>query len=463
MATCSLAHRALGPILAACLAATAPATASAATEPLATVQLSGVPDDARLTLGEAQRLLGQGDAAGAYALLAPREADWAGAPLYDYLLGVAALELGRVDEALFSLARVVATAPDFDGARMELARAQFEAQDLAAARAQFSYLAGRAPPAPTAAVISRYLAAIDSRVGARGSDWNAFAEAGGGYDSNANASTADQQFLGFDLNLRNIEADSAFGTLAAGLGHQAGFGNGLATASGARLDWRANPDARFVDQLTASGSSSLFWTRDAWRASAGVSGYYGWLDGSPQEAYAGLTLGLARLFGDRWELAARAQGGPVRFQQDALEVLDVDRYLGSLTLTRYGIGSAGGRVGLALIAGRDEARPADSPFSNERLGARLSTAFPVSNSGSLYVEAGWLRARYDSNPGFFGNAFGRRDDDQWSALAVYERANWPAADWSLAPRLRYTRNGSSVPLYDYDRWEAAVTLRRAFR
>jgi outer membrane protein len=438
-----------------------PTLAVTAAEPLATVELADVPADARLTLGEAQRLLGAGDAAGAYALLAAREADWAGAPLYDYLFGVAALDSGRISDARFSLERVVAAAPDFDGARMELARAQFEAADLEGARTQFNYLAGRSPPPATAAVISRYLAAIDSRIGARGNDWNAFVEVGGGYDSNANASTSDEQFGIFILNDNNVETDSAFGTLAAGIGHQAGYGNGLASASSLRGDWRVNPDARFVDQATIGAGSTLFYSRNAWRSSVGVNGYYGWLDGSPQEAYAGLNLGVARLLGDRWELGARAQGGPVRFQQDVLEVLDVNRLLGSLTLTRFGLGTGGGRVSLSLLAGTDDARQSDSPFGNDRLGTRLSAAFPISSVASLYLEGGWLQADYDDSPGFFGGA--NREDDQYNAIAAVEFNNWPAADWVVAPRIRYTRNDSTISLYDYDRWEAAVTLRRAFR
>lgn len=430
--------------------------------PLATVSLDGVPDDARTTLTEAQRLLAAGDAAGAYRLLAAREADWAGSPVYDYLLGVAALDSGRAPDAVFSLSRVVAAQPDFDGARMELARALFEANDLEGASTQFAYLAGRSPPPATAEVIARYQAAIDQRSGRSRSAFSAFVEAGGGYDSNANASTSDGRFLGFDLNNNNVETDSMFGTLAGGVLHQAGLGNGWSTASNLRADWRKNPDARFVDQAIASAGTALLWNRGPWRASAGVNGYYGWLDGSPQEAYVGAALGIGRMLGDRWELAARAQGGPVRFQQDVLEVLDVDRYLGAVTLTRYGIG-AGGRVALSVLGGWDDATRTGSPYGNDRVGARVATSWPVGRASGLYVEAGWLQSEYDQSPGFFGGSFGRREDDQLTALAGFELGDWPARDWVLSPRLRYVDNDSTIPLYEYDRWEAAVTLRRAFR
>lgn len=431
--------------------------------PPPTISLAGVPDTARPVLAEAQQRLGAGDADGAYALLAPREADWAGAPLYDYLLGVAALDSGRAPDAVFSLSRVVAATPDFDGARMELARALYESNDLEGARLQFDYLAGRAPPEATAAVIARYQASIDQRLGQQGSDWSTYAEVGTGYDSNANASTSDGQFLGFDLNNNNIETDSGFFTLAGGVLHRAGLANGWSTASNLRFDWRKNPDASFVDQAIASAGTALVWKGGPWRASVGANGYYGWLDGSPQETYAGLSLGGARLLGERWELGASVQGGPVRYQQDALEVLDVDRYFGTVTLTRYGLGAAGGRASFSLLAGNDDARQSDSPFSNDRLGARLATAWPIGSASAVFAEAGWLQSEYDQSPGFFGGTFGRRDDDQVTALAGVEIGDWPARDWVLAPRLRYVRNDSNIPLYDYDRWEAAVTLRRAFR
>lgn len=438
--------------------------ATAADPPVAaTISLAGLPEAARATLDEAKQLLAAGEPARAYALLAAREADWSGAPVYDYLLGIAALDSGRAPEAVFTLSRVVAAVPGFDGARMELARALYAAGDLTAAGRQFDYLAQRSPPAATATAIDGYRAAIAERAAGGRTGLSAFVEAGGGYDSNANASTSDGQFLGFDLNTRNVETDSPFVTLVAGALHQGRFGTGWSTVSNLRFDWRNNPDAHFVDQSVASAGTALAWTGGPWRASAGVNGYYGWLDGSPQETYAGAALGLGRQLGERWELAARVQGGPVRYQQEALEILDVDRYLGVLTLSRYGLGSAGGRASLSVIGGFDDATRSDSAFSNDRLGARFATAWPVARNGSFYGEAGWLRSTFDRAPGFFGGTFGQREDDQLTVLAGFEWAGWPATNWVLSPRLRYVRNDSTIPLYDYDRWEAAVTLRRAFR
>src|SRR5512138_1099814 len=88
-------------------------------------------------LKQAQSLLADKKAGDAYALLVPHELDLGGTPLFDYLLGLAALDSGHPADAAFALERVVAAQPDFAGARIELARAQFEGGDLALSRTQF--------------------------------------------------------------------------------------------------------------------------------------------------------------------------------------------------------------------------------------------------------------------------------------------------------------------------------------
>ena len=112
-------------IVALLLLVLAPAAARAQT----TVQV-GAAAELRQVLGEAESLLAAGDAQQAYTLLQPLEAGHAGDTWFDYLLGVAALDSGRTTEAILDLQRAAASAPQFSGARMELARAHFEAGEL---------------------------------------------------------------------------------------------------------------------------------------------------------------------------------------------------------------------------------------------------------------------------------------------------------------------------------------------
>ena len=71
----------------------------------------------------AQLLLQRKDAAAAYKLLLPYESERAGNPEFDYLLGIAALDAGDPERAIFALERVLAVQPDNLQARAEIARA----------------------------------------------------------------------------------------------------------------------------------------------------------------------------------------------------------------------------------------------------------------------------------------------------------------------------------------------------
>lgn len=95
----------------------------------------------RELLGQAESLLAASDSQSAYDLLRPREAELAGHAYFDYLLGVAALDSGRIGEAILSLRRSATAAPQFSGARMELARAHFDAGEANLARPLFLALA----------------------------------------------------------------------------------------------------------------------------------------------------------------------------------------------------------------------------------------------------------------------------------------------------------------------------------
>jgi outer membrane protein len=414
-------------------------------EPAMLLQLSqsGATADVAV-LQQAQVLLGSGQAAQAYELLSAHEADWAGIPLYDYLLGIAALDTGRPGEAIFALQRVVANEPGFAGARMELARAHFEAGELKASRSQFEYLLSQSPPDSTRSIIERYIEVIDGR-GAGGGGLRPFVEFGAGYDSNANGSTAEQSFLGFTLDPRNIETSSSFMEAAVGVNHVLPVGESSSWINGVRVSHRHNPDADFIDQSIASAGTLLSWARERTRASAGINGYYSLLDGEEHEWGVALDLATGRRIGDNWDLGLTLRGGPVRYQDPLLEILDTDRYLGALTLSRLNVGGRAARIGLTLIGGVDDASEENSAYSNERFGGRANLGFETD---------------YDDEPGFFGTD---RQDEEMTGLLALEFAGWPGEGWSISPRVRYAQHDSNVALYEFDRWEASVYLRRSFR
>src|SRR5688572_19780250 len=92
---------------------------------------------AQTVLEQAKRLMNEGKAAEAFKLLAPLEPQRAGEIDFDYTLGIAALDSGHPDRATIAFERVLATNPDFVGARVDLGRAYFAMGSDDLARAEF--------------------------------------------------------------------------------------------------------------------------------------------------------------------------------------------------------------------------------------------------------------------------------------------------------------------------------------
>jgi hypothetical protein len=192
------------------------------------------------------------------------------------------------------------------------------------------------------------------------------------------------------------------------------------------------------------------------RYSAGVDGYQGWLDGASHERGVNLNLGAARRFGE-YEAALSLRGGVLEYELPGLHILDANRYLAGLSVSRLNIGDNSGRIGATLLIGKDDARRSGSPYGNDRYGARLFASWLIQSQSSLYLELSDMTADYDGT--FFG---ARRKDELLAATVALDFQNFPTSKWSVAPRVRYMKSDSDVSLYEYNRFEAVVYIRRSF-
>ncbi|MDJ0701587.1 MAG: tetratricopeptide repeat protein [Woeseiaceae bacterium] len=429
------------------LAATAAITESGAQQ---TLQIeSGA--ELRELLRRAETLLAENRSQAAYDLLQPLETRGAGDAYFDYLLGVAALDSGRTAEAILSLRRAVSSAPQFSGARMELARAHFEAGDDALARTLFVTLLGENPPSGVRDVIDQYIAAIDARPAAPPSRFDPYAELTLGHDSNANGSTDDQQFLGFTLNPENLETDSSFYEAGLGFSWTTPRSAGFAWDLGAHLGYRGNPDAEFVDAGILSGRGGMLWRSGAVFGRAYLNAYAATRDGDSNESYGGIDFTVGRDLSDRWDLSFSLTAGALRYA-DEIEILDVDRIL-------YSVGAnyrwhSRGRVSLEAIGGGDSEQQSGSPYGNSKFGGRLSVNTAIGDSTFLFASLGSLTSDYDGL--FFGAS---REDTQLTSVLQFEFRDVWTDGLTIAPRVRYIHNDSDVALYDYDRTEVGVLLR----
>ncbi|NIL94679.1 MAG: tetratricopeptide repeat protein [Woeseiaceae bacterium] len=415
-----------------------------------TVQVSTVAE-LRQVLGEAETLLATGSAQAAYALLQPLESEHSGNTFFDYLLGVAALDSGRIAEAVLSLQRAALSAPEFSGARMELARAHFEGGDLDEARPLFAALLSENPPPAVRAVIDQYLTAINATPGTPRSDFRPYAELMVGHDDNANGSTDNQQFLGFALTPENLATESSFFEGGAGFNWTVPRSARFAWHLGAHAGYRKNPDASFVDAGILSGIGGMIWQSGANFGRFSVDAYAASRDGESNESYTGANLLIGRRLNERWELSLALRGGALRYDE-AIEVLDVDRLLYTVGLAyRF---QARGQLALEAIGGEDSERQSGSPYGNSKSGARLSVNTAIGDNTYLFASVGSLRSDFDEL--FFGAP---RKDTQLSSVVQIEFRDVMTDGLSIVPRLRYIDNESDVSLYDWDRTEVGLLIR----
>jgi hypothetical protein len=410
----------------------------------------------------ASQRLAEGRASEAWDLLSPLETRLQGDPEFDYLLALAAIESGRPAAALAPLRRVLALEPRFDGARLELARALAASGDVAGARREYAGVVQRSPSETSRNAAGRALAALDRgalpAAPARNGRHAAALIAGAGYDSNANASTSDTLF-GFALDPRAVQQDSPFVEIGGSVRSEFSVAPRWGLVTLLRAGHRLNPEASFVDQTALDASVGLNGRVGGWTTGLAASLATGWLDGEGFFRSGYVEASVSRPLSPRWELVGVGRVAQFDYLPDRFELLDVRRYVWGGALQRRTTAAGIPTFGVAVLGGRDDVLRAGSPFSNDRYGARLFAAHPLDARRAVFGEISWLTSDFFGARGFLGLD---RLDRQTVAAVGFEAREWPVRGWRIAPQLRYTDNRSNVTLFQFDRLEASVFVRREF-
>jgi outer membrane protein len=412
-------------------------------------RFAGSPDEA------AARQALQRGADPAYTLLAELESRYAGDVDYDYALGTTALDAGHPSQAVFALQRAVAARPGYAGARMELARAYFALGDNESARREFAIVEQQDPPPAARLAIAEYRAAIDRRAAAYQSQRTGYAELTSGYDSNANGAPDIQSFLNIPLDSRSQSTASAYYEVGAGGLLSYPFAPDwrlVGTASGSH---RANPDASFVDAQALRVGGGVEWRPGAVELSLQPDFATVLLDGEDNHRVAGVNLsGIWHRERNQWSLNVR--GSQTRYT-DGLEILDVDTLIFGVAGKYLPARMPAVQLFSAVTLGTDDAVEPGSPYGRDLFGARLGAVMALGRGHSMMASLASVSSDYD------GAFPGSRSDDQLGATVGYEWGGWRATGWTVRANLDYVDNQSTVALYDYDRLDAGVSVRKEFR
>jgi tetratricopeptide (TPR) repeat protein len=379
---------------------------------------------------------------------------------FDFLYGVAAINVGRVPEGLLALERHLAAVPANDRARLELARGYFLLGEYARARAEFEFVLRYNPPAGVRANINGFLQAMQTRENVdRRSSARFYVEAGGGYDNNVNGGTFRDEVT---LNLITINPSGAsrqiadgFGQLSAGALGQWRVTNRLSVFAGADLDQRSNAQERAFDLGSASGylgfnnlSGIALWRTTVGGSAQTVGGnrYRDALQAGTEASFS-----LSQDLG----LTAFAQYAEQRFKgADAVRDSRTTTLGGNLNWNPPGLPwspSLGLRLSYSQDDNYDKRR---SDLSKQMPFMRVSATVMPWPGIRFAVGANAFQQNYQGTDLGFGTT---RKDDSYGVDAV---ASWSIDNhWSVRGEGQWQVTRSNQDLYDASRKAVSLKLR----
>lgn len=415
-------------------------------------------------LAAADKLIKAGEFEAAYASLLPAEFELAGDTDYDYLLGIAALEAGHSDKATLILERVLAVDSSHTAARLELARAYFAFGDYDRSQREFLTVKQQNPPPSVLVAIERYLTAIDERRQAKTTRAAAYVEAGFGIDSNASGGPAQASiylpYAGAELPLdplsRQIRDNYSQLALGGGVSHT--LNDNVALYAGADLKMRdykkyGNYDYGSVDLRTGA---QFVGGKNIYRLNLGYNDYR--LASQDYRTMKSLGLDWRRNLSEEVQASAFSQYARLRYVPTAMQSNDIDQALlgGGLTFQPWGVDA--GTLALSLFAGHEQEANTRSDGNKSFTGGRISAQKTILGNVDILAALGVQVGRYDRENTVF---LATRQERMYDALLG---ASWRFTPlWSLRPQLTWMRNDSNLSIYNSERYDLGVFLRRDFQ
>ena len=426
---------------------------------------TGYAADAVIT--QAQQLIEKRDAQGAYNLLKPLEAQRAGDPEFDYLLGIAAVDSGRATEGVFALERVLAVNPGHVQARAELARAYFVLGENDTAQREFQSIEKQGVPDDVRTTIDRFLNAIDQAKQATGKVLGGYLEAGIGHDTNVNSGTSGNSvaipaFGGAiaTLNPAAVKAQDNFLSLAAGAYFRYPTNPaGLAWLGGIDINQRLHDTQTQFEQGYVNGNLGLEYTLGKNKYLVAAQGQQLWVQntGVYRNSYGGVGQWQYQIDNDSVGSAFLQYA---RLEYPTQGVRNAGRTVGGLAYA-HAFTNVKYTPAIFLSGYYADERQSDSTrpdLGHHAPGIRLGGQLTFNERWNAFASVAYEERDYGgATPGFTDDRRDRQYDYRIGANFI------PARLWTVTPQFLYTDNSSNVPFNAFTRAQAFVTVRRDFK
>jgi tetratricopeptide (TPR) repeat protein len=425
-------------------------------------------------LENARRLLNQSNPKQAYMDLIQHEGRLAGNIDYDYLLGVAALDSGKIEDAIIAFERVLAVNPNHAGAQMDLARAYFMAGSFDLAEAAFRSLAESNPPPVAQQTITRYLEAIEARKRQTAPGWSGYTELALGYDDNITGvptdfgAAAQQSFgiVGIEATGNSVKRKAGFGNAAAALEYSHPLSRGWGLFAGGEAKGRGYDGESEFNSLSGElrAGAALNDGATQWRLAGGYSRFdqEGAYEGEPT-----ITNDRRNAFaqGDwKYMLDPKTQVGlglqysQLRFPTNPVEDFNQVYLTGSWLRSFEAKGVP--LVYLAAFASDDEAvnklPDGVTDKSKNLYGLRGYFQYSLTPKLNLFNALGFV-LRYDKDA-YARSTTVENGRDRFGEFLV--GVNWQfRKSCAMRTQWSFTRNMSNIDLYDFNRNEVSTAVR----
>lgn len=400
----------------------------------------------------------------AYALLEPLEDELAGNAQYDYLLGLALLEQGKPQTAIFAFERCLTVEPKNGPCRVQMARTHLALGEASNARAEFEIINEYNPPAEIKALANQYLGAIADLEAKQKRRINAYAQVGVGFDSNINGAPEDAnktaaalpKFNGVQINPNSIitSDDSGFANLNAGASIAYKFNPDLIGLADISTQTRSFfSDNNFDYQSIDVGIGSSF-NLETFNLITKLQAQKMWLSG---DAYRDVIGGLVQI---QTEVA---NGQASLFRQnntlsyDTQSTRDGKRNTTGLAYSRAFDAEFNPSFYLSIYQGDENISNTNVNYLSHQLkGVRVGGGLRVIDSLSVNLQLS--QEKREHNKSIYTSFFNvyRADTENNANL----NANWRInKHFSLIPSYNYTDNQSNIPFSDFTRHTVSVDLR----
>ena len=374
-----------------------------------------------------------------------------------FLLGEAAKQAGKLDDAADYFEKVLAIDPKADRVKLELAAVTYQLGNAERAKTLLLDVKAARPPAGVVSNIDRFLATIESNKGQK--NWRITASAGWIYDSNVNAGPNEDIIAMFGLPFRlssdaKPAEDNAY-LLGLGFDHVIPVNGSVGWQSHVGVNWRDNATVDNLDSLYLSGSSGPVWKQNShliwsmplvadWVRYGHTNDYFSYSYGiAPQVRYL-LSRDLAL------NLSTTLRGKSFDRQSERELVSwtvtpSVDYQLTADDSLRFGVTAGQEHSGVAYYSN-------DRWFLNANYFHNFSKAF-VASFNTSYGDS-----IYQGKEAAYNNI---RQDTRVSVGVdlIYHVEN---INTDVVTSASYTDNDSNLSIYEYDQTQVSVNLRSAF-